>query len=155
MTTEYFISYWGADEDRARQELGLDSQDLYFDSEYAMLDVLEKLKHYPDLATRIETGQLSHRPTTVRALMSYNGRLYEVEDAFGHEYPADTARWVWEEGNMSCDCNRADAIAEKYPDFIYEFTDIDEFGNKDYECGSMIKLERILVDGGEGIILES
>jgi hypothetical protein len=58
----------------------------------------------------------------------YKGKQYEVEYDFEEDYPLDTARWMFEQGNYSCDDNRSIFIQEKYPEFPL------------HGCGDQIKL---------------
>ena len=49
-----------------------------------------------------------------------DGRLVPLTYDFGYGYPAESARFMWYEGNYSCDCNKllfmARALGEPEPD---------------------------------------
>lgn len=47
----------------------------------------------------------------------YKDADYHIEYDFGYGYEEDTARYMFEDGNYACDCNRSRIIKRFYPDF--------------------------------------
>lgn len=66
-----------------------------------------------------------------------DGREFTVRDDFGYGYKAESACFMWEEGNHSCDCNRALQIHRQYPD---------ELPDDEWDCGYTIKLLSIDIE---------
>jgi hypothetical protein len=60
-------------------------------------------------------------------------RPVTIRQEFGIGYPVDSARWMWEEGNYSCDCNRSRFIIGAGTAFPA------------MECGETIELKQIFV----------
>lgn len=54
---------------------------------------------------------------------------------FGYGYPEDSARYMFEEGNYSCDCNKAIFISEV----------LEGFDGDDWPCENSIKIKGLTV----------
>lgn len=68
-------------------------------------------------------------------LRTPEGKLYPYSYDFGYDYPEDSARFMFYEGNYSCDCNLSD--------FLHDAGYIEQ---GDWECGDTIKIEDFKVD---------
>ena len=110
-----------------------------------MDEVISKLRQYEDygLAIGILNGYFTHKDTVACLTFLYDGNEYYYEYNFGKEYPEESAEFMWEEGNYSCDCNRSSFLAEKYD----VFKEMDEF-----DCGEDIELVDIKIDLGRSVI---
>ena len=63
-------------------------------------------------------------------VFKYKDKEYTVHYDFGKDYNKESAKWMFLEGNYSCDCNRSLFIRREYgEDAIPEF-----------DCGKEIKL---------------
>lgn len=47
----------------------------------------------------------------------YKGQVYQYVYDFGYGYPSDSAKYMFKDGNYSCDCNRSCFIRESEPEF--------------------------------------
>ena len=60
-----------------------------------------------------------YKTTVVVAVLESEGKQYVVHQSFGHNYDSVSPLWIWKEGNMSSDINRAmlirQQIDEKFP----------------------------------------
>lgn len=45
--------------------------------------------------------------TVATVSLLYKGHTYVFESDFGHDYPAESAHYMFKEGNYACDCNRS------------------------------------------------
>jgi hypothetical protein len=79
-------------------------------------------------------GPDTHFRTVAVCVFRYSMREYRVEYEFGYGYPEDSVRYMIEEGNYSCDCNRSTRIAEK----CLEFNGMD--------CGDEIELVSLVIE---------
>lgn len=43
----------------------------------------------------------------------YDGKTYLIEEEYGLNMNEETIEFLWEEGNLCCDCNRANIIRAK------------------------------------------
>jgi hypothetical protein len=83
-------------------------------------------------------GPDTHHNTTAKVVFKYRGQEYSFDWKFGYGYPASSARFMIEEGNYSCDCNRSIYIRQ-YADPSFE----------EMECGHEIKLLSLKVFKGD------
>ena len=65
----------------------------------------------------ISEGYDTRKRTIAVMRFEYKSNFYDIEYDFGYAYPEESAEFMWEEGNDSCDCNRSSYIRLKYPDF--------------------------------------
>lgn len=81
------------------------------------------------VAAECVDGDDSHFMTYASAVLSYGDQTFRLEVPYGYGFPEDVARFIWAEGNNSCDCNRSVYIA-RYADSSF----------REMECGDKIKL---------------
>lgn len=89
----------------------------------------------------------------VRVVLSCQGKDYVFDDPFpmgdaADEEVANTALWMYTEGNYCCDCNRANFIAEHCDD-APDFPE-DKDGYVDMPCGHTIGLVSLVFVGSDG-----
>ena len=68
-----------------------------------------------------------------------DGRSFPYECDFGEDYPEESARFMFFEGNYACDCNKMLFLAREYPEV---------FGSEDDDltpCGDTITIDGFLV----------
>jgi len=70
-------------------------------------------------------------------IMVFEGKEYPIEHDFGSDYPKESARFMFEEGNYSCDCNRKVFLSERYPEL-----GIDKNITK---CGNLIEIKNLKI----------
>lgn len=74
--------------------------------------------------------------TKVNIILSFEGREYNLVENWGENYGWDSAfegiRYMFEEGNYSCDCNRSILIRRQVDSKF-----------KEMDCGKLIKLVAI------------
>lgn len=137
MKEEYMIQIWGGAwnhdaEPSIEKDLGIKEGYYYFDTEKELKDFEKKLDKYSHLglARDKKRGVMSHKRTIAICTFEYKGKEYIIDYDFGYEYPEESAHFMFEDGNYSCDCNRSSFIARQYGDDV-----IDEL-----ECGDEIEL---------------
>lgn len=82
----------------------------------------------------IERGGDIHANVVARVVLKHGYRKFRLTTDYGRGYPESAARYVWESGNYSCDCNRSLFIREQCdPSF------------PDMGCGEEIELVSIEV----------
>ena len=86
-----------------------------------------QLHNVVDAAIRIM--KKNQKRTIAKVLLRYREKTYLVRVDFYYNYPRETALFLFEEGNYSCDCNRSSLIQQQCDK---EFPDMD--------CGSEIKM---------------
>jgi hypothetical protein len=69
--------------------------------------------------------------TIAKMILGYAGKDYPFEYDFGYGYPADSAEFMFLEGNYACDCNLSTFLQRAYPDA----------GIQELECGDSIDIE--------------
>jgi hypothetical protein len=86
------------------------------------------------LATNTEEGTHTRKRTVARFTLEYLGKLYECENDFGYAYSHESARFMFFEGNYSCDCNRS---------LIIDRTD--GYDLEELDCGDSIKMNSFTI----------
>ncbi len=136
--TEYMIHVWGGAWNHdaypsIQKDLGIREGYHYFlnkDDVDNFLKLLSKPIHQKQgIAIEKKYGEMTHKRTVFIGEFSYNGQSYTVHYDFGYEYPEDSALFMFNFGNYSCDCNRSIFIREEYGDVMPELP-----------CGSEIKM---------------
>jgi hypothetical protein len=119
----FHICYWGGvrNHDVASRFLGTDQQDFWFDTAAERAAFRKRLQQFADSVGRCvvfveNDGELAQKQTFAVMLFKFNGKEYPLEYDFGIGYGAQSAEFMWEEGNYSCDCNRSKFLHEKYPE---------------------------------------
>ena len=111
---EYLLHTWGGfynEEHKAKH--GLEPGYFWFSTADERKKFLDNLKeaekkyeaHY--LASSFEEGKYVRYRTVARMKLVYKGKEYPYEYDFGFGYPVDSAHYMWEDGNYSCDCNKS------------------------------------------------
>jgi hypothetical protein len=60
----------------------------------------------------------------------FKGKRYTFEYDYGPGYPVESAEYMFEDGNYSCNCNLSRFIQDKYPEFPELDCVGDEEGNE-------------------------
>lgn len=76
-------------------------------------------------------GPMAIKRTIAKMVMIHDGKRYPYEHDFGYGYPADSADFMFHEGNYACDCNRSLHLTRVYPDA----------GIAELDCGDQIEIE--------------
>lgn len=71
-----------------------------------------------------------------------NGDLVSYDEDFGYGYPEHGARYMYEEGNYSCDCNRR-LFAARYANYPVSETDDEK---AEVVCGDTITLVSLTIE---------
>lgn len=119
---EYFLRFWGEvlneDQQWIARDLGITETNHWF----ASAD--ERTAFRKTLATCADThkcciafAEYAGRDTRLRTVAHMDmrlpdGRVFGYAYDFGYAYPPDSARYMWHEGNYSCDCNRSSFLAD-------------------------------------------
>ncbi len=118
---EYYLGFWGEieNDNLIERELGINEKDFWFSSFKERAEFKEKLKSVADkhgvvIAFKQEQGEQVRLRTLARMTMVMpDGKEYQYTEDFGYAYEPDSARYLFEEGNYSCDCNRIELISIK------------------------------------------
>ena len=111
---EYLLHTWGGfynEEHKAKH--GLEPGCFWFstaDERKKFLDSLKEVEKKYDahsLVFSFEEGKHVRYRTIARMKLVYNGKEYPYEYDFGFGYPVESAHYMWEDGNYSCDCNKS------------------------------------------------
>lgn len=133
---EYVLHTWGGfyNEEHAKIH-GKKSGYFFFDTMEQLQQYLKELRNIQkeigayELMTDINEGKDVRYTTIAKMKMMYNGKEYDYEEDFGYAYPKDSARFMFFEGNYSCDCNKSIFLKRKYGSII-----------KEKDCGDDIKI---------------
>lgn len=128
---EYFLHFWGGAEKSIKKNLEIKDRYFWFKSEKEREDFINKLRIYQNegLAIDKKEGVMTHKRTVAFVTLKYGDNIYKFEYDFGYEYEKECAKFMFEEGNYSCDCNKSL--------FINRHCD-DKF--KELDCGDEIEL---------------
>lgn len=105
---EYMLHWWGGCDDAVKKKYGYENY-LYFQTSEDREQVINDLREFNHLGLAINKveGVLSHKDTIACMTFKYNGNEYYYEENFGKEYTEDSARFMFFDGNYSCDCNKS------------------------------------------------
>jgi len=133
---EYMVHLWGGffnEEYRAKH--GREPGYYFFDTAEERDRFLAELRaeeqalgQYATLAQKTIDGRHVRYRTVAKMRLRYQGKEYALEHDFGHAYPVDSAHYMFEDGNYSCDCNRSLFLAEKHEGF------------PELDCGNEVQL---------------
>ena len=139
MKTEYMVNIWGGAWNHdanpsIEKDLGVKKGAYYFPTEEKMNRFIELIAQpkYKDQGMMVDkhVGELTHKKTVFVGTFTYQDKEFVLRVPFVHEYPADSAIFMFTTGNYGCDCNRSIFIREQYgEDAIPEL-----------DCGCEIKL---------------
>jgi hypothetical protein len=54
---------------------------------------------------------------TLKVTLSYKGKQYVIIEGFPDDYPEESARFLFAEGNYACDCNLSMFIQQQCDEF--------------------------------------
>lgn len=117
---EYHLKFWGQAEKRIEQKLGMTTTDFWFSSKEERSKFRAKIYDYSGDQTVVfaeHEGEDVRKKTVVMITAEFKGKQYSFEYEFGYGYPIETAEYMFEDGNYSCNCNLSSFIQEKYPEF--------------------------------------
>ena len=98
------------------------------------LKFIERKLHAVRLMTVFEEGTETRYKTIAEMTFVYNGNEYHLNYDFGYCYEEDAARYMFEDGNYSCDCNRSNFIREQDESF------------PELDCGDLIQMKDFKVN---------
>ena len=137
---EYMLHTWGGfynDEHKAKH--GLEEGYYWFSTAWDRQKYLDNLKEIEKkfdakyLASNFEEGKHVRYRTIARMKLVYKGIEYSYEYDFGFGYPVESARFMWEDGNYSCDCNKSLFLSRQYPEI------------PELDCGDTIEIRDFIV----------
>ena len=138
----YHLHYWGDVENERciERDLGILQKDFWF----PLLEAREALKqrlldvanaHQCCIVFAEHEGYDTHLCTAARMEFTLpDGRVFHHEYDFGYGYAPDDAEFMFSDGDLYCDCNRANMLhraGHEVPEF---------------ECGSTIKMTNFTVE---------
>lgn len=141
---EYYLNFWGQvqNDKLVEKELGITDSDFWFDSKWEREQVRNTLqavadKHNVIIAFAEEEGVSSYirKAPIAKVLLGYKGKHYNIEMDYHPGYPEHTIRFMFEEGNYCCDCNRSIFIQEQCDENF-----------KELDCGDEIELMKLEVE---------
>lgn len=134
----FHIRYWGGVQNggASAKFLGTSENDFWFDTAAEREAFRNKMQRFAKSINRMvlfteRDGAAAQTRTVAVMVFEFDGKEYPLEYDFGVGYSANSAEFMWEEGNYSCDCNRAIFLSEKYPE---------AFNESERECGDSIDL---------------
>ena len=136
---EYMVHIWGGAwnsnaNPSIEKDLGIKDGYHYFKTEEEKNEFCKLLSNpiyrNQGIVIREEYGFMTHKRTIFVGTFEYKDKEFVLHYDFGYEYPEDSAIFMFEEGNYSCDCNRSLFIQEEY----------DEDAIPELDCGDEIEL---------------
>lgn len=136
MKYEYMLNWWGGCEEKVKSEYGYENY-MYFDSKEERDKVKSNIMKFNKFGLAFDTkeGYLTHKNTVVCMNLNYEDKIYYLEYDFGKDYPEDSAKFMFFDGNYSCDCNKSLFIQRDLEE------DFPEMG-----CGDEIKISDFKVE---------
>lgn len=137
---EYAIKTWGGfynDENKAKH--GLSEGSFWFDNEPERNRFLSNLKSIEAeynakyLAYALFEGHGTRLETIAMMTLVYQGVEYPFSYDFGFGYDPESARYMFEDGNYSCDCNRSLFLNRELDGIFPELTCGNEIEMKDFK----------------------
>lgn len=140
----YHLHYWGGvQNDRwIERDLGITKTDFWFDTRAERAEFKKKLSRVADNRKQIIVfaeyeGPMCKKRTVARMRMRLaDGRVFGLSYNFGFGFPEDVARYMFESGNYSCDCNRG-----AFLDMAYGLPEL-----ADLDCGDAITMDDFAVE---------
>ena len=141
MKGNYYLTYWGEvkNDNWIERELGIKETDFWFDTHEERDDFEKKLRvvaeaHGCIIAIDKIDGAHTHKRTVAKMIMVMTGiGRYYFEYDFGYGYDAEAARYMFEYGSLSCDCNKSRMLRRQYPNV------------PKLDCGDTIEIEDFMV----------
>lgn len=138
---EYYLGFWGQinNDKLVERELGIEEKDFWFSTKEERAKFKTKLNSVADkykviIAFKEEEGEHVRFRTVARMIMVMpNGKEYPYEEDFGYAYEPDAARYMFEDGNYSCDCNKSLFLSREHPEI------------EEMDCGDEIQIKNFTV----------
>lgn len=132
---EYFLHFWGAAEEAIAADIGTAQKVFYFPTQAEREAFERRIRKHEHLGLVVDRkgGEMRHKRTVAVIVFEYDGHKYVYNYDFGPEYEEESARYMFESGNYSCDCNRSHFLTEIDPDF------------PPLDCGNQIKMLEMVV----------
>jgi hypothetical protein len=112
---EYFLRIWGGAMPKLKENLGITENYYWFETDKERQEFIKTLASYEAYGLGIDKkdGEMTHKKTVANVKVKYQDKEYDFGHDFGYEYPEEAARFMFFEGNYSCDCNLSSFIQEK------------------------------------------
>ncbi len=141
MKYEYMLLTWGGFYSKRHQvKHGYTPGYRWFDTAEERTKYVTELKEVEKrlnalhLAISTEEGVHTRMRTVAKMVFVHQGKEYPCQYDFGFAYPADSAEYMFFDGNFSCDCNRSLFIRHAGFDF------------PELECGEEIEMQNFEVE---------
>lgn len=145
MGAPYHLCFWGSIESDgyASQKLGTEDRDFWFETAEERDQFQQRVNDLAVAADRMvvfntSEGPLCTKRTVAVMVLIVDGKDYDLEYDFGFGYSADSAYWMFHEGNYGCDCNRSLFLHRRYPEV-----------KEREECGEEIVMKSFKVEHRE------
>ena len=121
---EYFLHIRGGAMPKLKENLGITENYYWFKTDEERQEFIKTLASYEVYGLGIDKkdGEMTHKKTVAKVKVKYQDKEYNFGYDFGYEYPEEAARFMFFEGNYSCDCNLSLFIQEEcdrnFPDLI-------------------------------------
>jgi hypothetical protein len=133
---EYYLGFRGqiTNDNLVERYLGIKERDFWFPTSNDRSEFKAKLigfaeTHKVTIAFKEEEGNQVRFRTIARMVMALpDGREFPYEYDFGYDFGEDSARFMFFDGNYSCDCNKTIFLSEKHPEI------------EEWDCGDKIEL---------------
>ncbi len=133
---EYYLGFWGQveNDNLIERTTGIKEKDFWFSTEKERAEFKAKLesiadKHGVIIVFKQEQGKEVRLKTIARMTMVLpDGREFPYKYDFGYAYGKDAAKYMFLDGNYSCDCNRTIFLSKEYPEI------------KEWNCGYDMEL---------------
>ena len=138
---EYLLKFWGQGQERVARALKTSQTNFWFDTKEEREDFKKKVKKAAKdhmLAFSEEEGPYVRYRTVALVTVEFKGQEYSFEYDFGFGYPEESAYYMFEDGNYSCNCNLSGFIRDDHP----EFPELDCLGDEE---GNEIELVSLKV----------
>ena len=136
---EYMLNTWGGFYNDSYQRIhGYKPGYYWFDTAEERETYIEELQKTEKLMKAYhlvgvkEEGTHTRKRTIAKMLLVYNGTEYPYEHDFGYAYPPESARFMFFDGNYSCDCNKSTFLLRAGFD-VPDLDCGDEIAVKDFE----------------------
>ena len=73
---------------------------------------------------------MTNKKTIFVGTLKYKDKVFVIHHNFGYEYPEESAIFMFEDGNYSCDCNKSLFIQREYGEDVIP----------ELDCGDDIEL---------------
>lgn len=117
---EYHLKFWGQADKKIEKKLGMNTKDFWFSSKEERTKFKEKIRKYSGdqtVAISENEGEDVRKRTVAVIVAEFKNKVYSFEHDFGFGYPVESAEFMFEDGNYSCNCNLSSFIQEKNPEF--------------------------------------